>query len=305
MSKPDPNTKRKIPLIIIVSARPEQVTLTQFVSPTPKKSKPNISNATRYMVSRKLTTFQHIKVKCIVKNSQPTMTQTFKPVNESLSVKDEPFRFTQLNDDFPNSPSASVIDLRSQESEELSIDLLNDELLTQAEGSPISHLGPFVSTASDTQHVINNETKIELQTSMVSKTFGYGSDWNDANPGDMVMATASDIGHPAYSSGVIGCSYVMFGSVVEFVYMDWDTGNCDEDWDGIILQHERIRVKWMDVGGKRGGNWYVTPVVTQWLKVIGKKGDDRLDGINVFVKEEIMKSFFHSKKEGWSALKRE
>ena len=305
MSKPYPKTKRKIPSTIIVSASPEQVTLTQFVSPTPKKSKPTTSNETRYMVSRKLTTFQHTKVKCMVKNSQPTMTQTFKPTNESLSVKDEPFRFTQLNHDFPISPSASVIDLRSHGSEELSIDLLNDGLITQAEGSPISNLGQFVCTTGHTKLELKNETKSGLQTSMVSKTFGYGSDWNDANPGDMVMATASDIGHPAYSAGVIGCSYVMFGSVVEFVYMDWDTGNCDEDWDGIILQHERIRVKWMDVGGKREEDWDVTPVVTQWLKVIGKKGDDRLDGINVFVKEEIVKSFFHSKKGGWSAIKRE
>ena len=31
---------------------------------------------------------------------------------------------------------------------------------------------------------------------------------------------------------------------------------------------------------------------TQWVKVIGKKADGRLDGINDFIKAEIEKDFF-------------
>ena len=85
---------------------------------------------------------------------------------------------------------------------------------------------------------------------MVSKTFEYGVDWNDADLGDLMMATAFDIGHPAFSMGLIGCSYVLLGGVVNFVYLDWDTGNIDEDWDGIVRNHKRIRVRWLDVGGK-------------------------------------------------------
>ena len=140
---------------------------------------------------------------------------------------------------------------------------------------------------------------------MVSKTFGYGADWNDANPGDLVMATAFDIGHPAFSMGLIGCSYVLLGCVVDFVYLDWDTGNVDEDWDGIVRDHERIRVRWLDVGGKSDEDWDVTPPATQWVKVIGKKVDDKFEGLNAFLKVEIAKSFYHNKQTGWSAFKLE
>jgi len=223
---------------------------------------------------------------------------------------------TQISCDYPTSPSASVIDLLSHASDDISEDLLShasDDIsedllpewkLTHAMGSPIINLGPYSSTSSHTQLAMKTEKK-HLPTSMISNTFEYGANWNDANPGDLVMATASKIGHPAYTSGTIGCSYILLGAVVEFVYLDWDTGNIDENWDGIIRQHERIRVRWLDVGGKSDDDWDVTPAITQWVTVIGKKVDGKLDGINAFLKEEIQKSFFHSKKRGWSAIKRE
>ena len=59
---------------------------------------------------------------------------------------------------------------------------------------------------------------------MISNTFEYGSDWNDANPGDLVMASTSDIGYPAFKAGIVGCSYVLLGCVVEFFYVEWKTG---------------------------------------------------------------------------------
>ena len=135
----------------------------------------------------------------------------------------------------------------SDASSDLSEDLLPEGTLTQASGNPIVNLGPYSSTITHTQLAETNKNK--LRTSMISSTFDYGSDWNDANPGDLVMASASDIGHPAFKQGIIGCSYVVLGSVVEFVYMWWDTGMEDDNWDGVVEQHKRLKVCWMDVEG--------------------------------------------------------
>ena len=273
MSKSENRKKRSVPSTIMLKSDPHQ-TLTQMVSPTPKKASLKEDNATRYMVSRKATTFKHTKMRRIVRNAQPTMTQTFSPAYKPISVKNEPFDLTQLSCDYPTSPSASVIDLLSHASEDISEDqpshasddisedLLPEGTLTQAMGSPIIDLGPYSSSTSHTQLAMKSEKK-HLPTSMISNTFEYGANWNDANPGDLVMATASEIGHPAYKSGTIGCSYILLGAVVEFVYLDWDTGNIDENWDGIVRQHERIRVRWLDVGGKSDDDWDVTPAVTQ------------------------------------------
>ena len=213
MSKPENLKKRSVPSTIMLKSDPQQ-TLTQMVSPTPKKASLKEDNATRYMVSRKATTFKHTKMRRIVRNAQPTMTQTFSPAYKPISVKNEPFDLTQLSCDYPTSPSASVIDLLSHASEDIcedqpshasddiSEDLLPEGTLTQAMGSTIIDLGKH------------------LPTSMISNTFEYGANWNDANPGDLVMATASEIDHPAYKSGTIGCSYILLGAVVEFVYLD-------------------------------------------------------------------------------------
>ena len=244
MSNPDNQKKRSVPSTIMLKSEPDQ-TLTQMVSPTPKKPHLKENNATRYMVSRKATTFKHTKMRRIVHNAQPTMTQTFSPAYKPISVKEVPFDLTQLSCDYPTSPSASVIDLLSHASDDISEDLLShasdnisenllpEEMLTQAMGSPIINLGPYSSTTSHTQLAMKTEKK-QLPTSMISNTFEYGANWNDANPGDLVMATASEIGHPAYTSGTIGCSYILLGAVVEFVYLDWDTGNIDKIGTGLF-----------------------------------------------------------------------
>ena len=86
----------------------------------------------------------------------------------------------------------------------------------------MTHLGPYSSRTTHTQLAVKKHKT--LRTSMTSSTFEYGSDWNDAKPGDLVMATASDIAHPALKEGIIACNYLMLGSVVEFVYVEWDTG---------------------------------------------------------------------------------
>ena len=96
------------------------------------------------------------------------------------------------------------------------------------------------------------------------------------------MASTSDIGYPAFKAGIVGYSYVLLGFVVEFVYVEWKTGMRENNQDGIVDQHKRLRVRWLDVGEKSDADWNITPAVTQWLKVITKKVDGTLDGMNNF-----------------------
>ena len=63
----------------------------------------------------------------IVGNVQPTMTQTFSPAYNPISVKEVLFVLTQLSCEYPYSPSASVIDLLFHASDEISKDLLSYE----------------------------------------------------------------------------------------------------------------------------------------------------------------------------------
>ena len=231
------------------------------------------------------------------------MTQTLNNDPDTVVAKEEPFVLTQLSER-PTSPSASVIDLLSgsDESSVLSENLLPDGTLTQAKETTIAHLGPYSSTISHTQ--LAGKEKNKIHPSKTSCTFNYGSDWDDANPGDLVIAFASDIVHPAFKQGIIGCSYVVLGSVEGFVYQHWDTGMKDENWDGVVQQHERLKVNWLDVKGVSDEDWGVAPAVTHCVKVLAKKGDAKLEGLNIFMKKEIIENFFHTKQSGRDTIKR-
>ena len=78
----------------------------------------------------------------------------------------------------------------------------------------------------------------------------YGVKWRDAMPGDLVMAFASDIEHPAVKEGIIHCNYILLGIVKSFVNVKWSHGIEDEEsgWDGVSWQ-ERLKVFWGDVNG--------------------------------------------------------
>ena len=154
--------KQPVPSTIMLRSIPGIGTLTQMVSPTPKKKNRSVDYGTSYMVSRKATTFHRTKLRRIVHQGQPTMTQTFKNAPETIDIKEEPFVFTQLSNEYPTSPSASVIDLLSHASDassDLSKDLLPEGTLTQASGNPIVNLGPYSSTITHTQLAGTNKKK--------------------------------------------------------------------------------------------------------------------------------------------------
>ena len=73
---------------------------------------------------------------------------------------------------------------------------------------------------------------------MVSKTVGYGKRYNDAKPGDIVMVPAGDIDYLAVKSGLANRNYLLFGVVIDFIYIKWETGRADKEWDSVIRKQE-------------------------------------------------------------------
>ena len=122
-----------------------------------------------------------------------------------------------------------------------------------------------------------------------SRRPGYGVKWRDAMPGDLVMAFASDIEHPAVKEGIIHRNYILLGIVKSFVNVKWGCGIEDEEsgWDGVTWQ-ERLKVFWGDVNGwdAYSCNQPGEPRNDQ-VKVIALKRGGNLAKINPQFKEMI------------------
>ena len=90
---------------------------------------------------------------------------------------------------------------------------------------------------------------------------------------------------------------MLFGGVRYFTYVDWDTGNKDDKWDGVVRNHERLRCDWTEVGGIE--DWGLDPVDPLWVSVVAKKTTERVTGMNNFIALEVYKNFHHIKDKGW------
>ena len=117
-------------------------------------------------------------------------------------------------------------------------------------------------------------------------------------PGDLVMAFASDINHPAVAAGLIHRHYILVGAVKSFVKVRWNTTLADDDWDGFMDQ-ERLKVEWSDI--KDWDNLSLEkpeyPLNSQ-VKVIALKSDSNLNGFNLEF-EALIKNQFEFGRGGW------
>ena len=132
-----------------------------------------------------------------------------------------------------------------------------------------------------------------------SRTPGYGVEWRDAMPGDLVMAFASDIDHPAIEEGLIHRNYILLGIVKSFVHVEWNTEMGDDEWDGITTQ-ERLKMFWADIPGWDDDtcNQPKHPHNSQ-VKVIALKRDGDLEGINPEFKA-LIDDQFEFVRGGWA-----
>ena len=77
----------------------------------------------------------------------------------------------------------------------------------------------------------------------------YGKEYNDSFPGDIVMATAATLSHPAFIQGIVGRNFLVFGAVRGYVYRNWHTDHKNKYYDGVVHNQERLIVDWMKVDG--------------------------------------------------------
>ena len=131
----------------------------------------------------------------------------------------------------------------------------------------------------------------------------YGREYNDAQPGDIIVGTAYDLSHPALVAGWISRNYLFYGAVKGFTYMDWDTGHKWPGNDGIVRNQERLIVDWIlpecDGFDPRFDVWDVIPPCSCYCRVVAKKGDPEMLGINPFIKRELKRHFVYVVNEGW------
>ena len=76
-----------------------------------------------------------------------------------------------------------------------------------------------------------------------SKDKAYNTNKGNAQPGDLVIATAGDIDHPALEYG----SYIFFGMMKYFNYKKWDKCGKDGSWDEYVKRTERVTFSWMTI----------------------------------------------------------
>ena len=66
--------------------------------------------------------------------------------------------------------------------------------------------------------------------------------------GNLIMAFASNVNHPAARDEIIYHNYILIGISKSFLYEEWDTGIKDEEWEGIMIQ-EKLKVFWGEIDG--------------------------------------------------------
>ena len=119
---------------------------------------------------------------------------------------------------------------------------------------------------------------------------GYGVKWRDAMPGDLVMAFASDINHPAVAEGIIHPSYILVGRVRYFVD---------------VATQQRLKVFWGDIDGWDGESCAVPEYPqNKQVRVIALSSDcGDMDKLNHQFKEMIDEQWKYVDNRGWKFKK--
>ena len=117
----------------------------------------------------------------------------------------------------------------------------------------------------------------------------YGNTNEDSVPGDIVMAYAADIDHPAYKAKTVAANYIIFGAVNRFAYRASD----------VDKHNELLDVQWAAVDGKQ--DYKIRPVHNWETKVVVKWDTLEVEGMNDFVKDAVYQNFYWKRREGWFA----
>ena len=148
-------------------------------------------------------------------------------------------------------------------------------------------------------------------------------DAKSPQPGDLVMGTAGDIHHPAAEYLTVSPSFVVFGIVRSYTYIKWSSKEGREDWCNYTNNYKRLDVVWEPVISKLNRQRWVDetmddnckpprdttdhinlptaipPVHHSKVRIICKKNNCSVDGLNDFIQEWISQHFKFNMHSGW------
>ena len=136
--------------------------------------------------------------------------------------------------------------------------------------------------------------------------------------GDLVMSTAGRIQHPCFLSGVIDDSYILFGIVRSFTYMNWSN---KKNWNN-SYNEGRVNIEWttfnsgerryIEIKNNKPLTIEVEPddlidtmvkspdVAAEDVTLLAKRNNSDLTHLNHFLRSEVDHQCFFAIPEGWS-----
>ena len=100
---------------------------------------------------------------------------------------------------------------------------------------------------------------------MVLNSLGYSKKYDDAIPGNIVIVPTGVVKHPTVKCRFFNRNYLLFGVVADYIYTDWEIESVDEEWDGVVRNHEQLRVNWVKVARKKYEDWDIVSPSTKWV----------------------------------------
>ena len=89
--------------------------------------------------------------------------------------------------------------------------------------------------------------------------------------GNIVMIPTEEVENSAITFGLVNRKYLLFDVVIDYIYIDWETGRVHEEWDSVVRNHEQPRIQWVKVAGRKYEDWDIVLHLMKWVKV-GEKG---------------------------------
>ena len=133
-----------------------------------------------------------------------------------------------------------------------------------------------------------------------SKYPDYPSSEDDPLPGDLVMASAGDIGLKEYEKGELKRNELVFGIAKSFTYVNHMFNYSDERSNFMVKDLELLKVEWSIKPGKTTTK--PIDMKRMYAKVVAKKNDPDMLEVNDFLKLEARRHFYFGLPEGWMGV---
>jgi len=124
-----------------------------------------------------------------------------------------------------------------------------------------------------------------------STVSGYHDDVTNPAPGDLIMATAKQMSHPAYTmKESIGAAFLLFGKVKHFTYERYPEG-----------VKELLAVDWCYLPDDTR-QYDIPPVLFSKVTLLSKRNSYDLEDVNVFLKDAVDCHWEFDRLSGWVML---